>query len=134
MPRTNLKYVFFRFERAPEMFRTAITIALMVLVGMPHGLCFCHYVEAAPACQPATCCEAPQPADDHDDEDCPCQLRETLAPGATPVHVEPDDALALCCSRSDGFDSISPAVAGDSSCLFPPSHGPVPLIPCALRI
>lgn len=96
------------------MIRVPVTALLMVLVALPHGVCFCHFVSAETpheeqhCCQSAACLPA-APADEpcHDDADCSCKLRDVAA--VNPGFSTPDrddhgpgatfqDSLSACYS------------------------------------
>ncbi|MBI3823993.1 MAG: hypothetical protein HY289_15100 [Planctomycetes bacterium] len=112
------------------MLRALLTIVLTSLVALPQGVCFCHYVEAAPACHG----DSSQPSDDHDDADCPCKLREVLAIGPAPAGIEVDGASVLDVPVPDARAVAAAACDRDSSPLCRSADCPFVLIPCALRI
>jgi hypothetical protein len=121
------------------MFRALLTSMLMAIMAMPQGICFCHFVQAAPI-QEARCChETPDvpaaPVDEQDEHDCDCTLRESLALEASSINSSRDltpslDALAQVYQVIHA-DVASVAVSYSSA---RSSNDPIPLILCALRI
>ena len=121
------------------MFRALLSLVLVPILALPHGMCFCHYVEAAPfhvepngdTCEaPATPAESP---DDHD-ADCPCKLREVAADNTATIEVTRNlDLVQLACDVPAAPPSAD--VVGQSGTHhFKADHESRALIPCALRI
>src|SRR5271165_7195870 len=83
------------------MFRALLSILLMALLALPHGMCFCHYFEAPAESQPADFSldeqarPASQPLDDHEHDDCPCCKLRHVACVSSPVAVTDDGAPCL---------------------------------------
>jgi len=130
------------------MLRVPLIAVLALLMALPHGICFCDFLHAAPqhvGCweQPG-CCETQMPevpappADDTDDHDrdCPCKLREVPAVSHAAANAT-ELANATLTMLNDAAPPASfEVVVGDAShsLSFMPFDGTVPLTLRALRI
>ena len=124
------------------MFRVGLTIVLTALLALPHGVCFCEFVQAAPAQEEVRCpCENPltqeaspsEPEEDHE-KDCPCKLREVMAAQQL---AEFDAGHVVLWTDSAGGSSLFTPLPGQS--LKPNLDESavaslVSPIPCALRL
>ena len=125
------------------MFRTCVTAVLMLLVGLPNGICFCHYVQASPVDVEPSCCHAEEdvapsepapPGDDGNDDDCSCKLRQVLSADVSPVEA-PRDPSHVAIVNGAAFDSALSLHTFDRSLHSARTlDTPIPLILCALRI
>jgi cell division septation protein DedD len=140
------------------MLRVLLTPVLIGIVALPHGICFCHFLDAAARhndvnCEKQlpgeSCCETEQPATptksttppadntDDDDANCPCcKLRPVLACGPAPASAERDGAVSLVLllvAHASAESALNIVGQNQSNC-FRTHHGPGPLILCALRI
>jgi hypothetical protein len=121
------------------MFRALLTSMLMAIMAMPQGICFCHFVQAAPIEEVNCCHETPgvpaAPMDDSDDHACDCTLRESLALEASSANPSRDLAPSL-----DALAQVYPITHADVASIATTysaarsSNDPIPLILCALRI
>jgi hypothetical protein len=120
------------------MFRTFLSLVLVPILALPHGMCFCHYIEAAPLPQDPSCTHElpatpPESPDDHD-ADCPCKLREVSTLHAGSIEVVRDLDLVLSVCDAESMPS-TPDVTSHPETSHPrANHEPVALILCALRI
>jgi hypothetical protein len=121
------------------MVRAVLSLVLMPMLALPHGVCFCQFVEAGPTrSEPVRCeCEtpdAPPENPDDDDGDCSCKLREVAVRSTAPFeHINGDD-LALY--AVDGLISVQSTDISGADHIPPFRACPesLPLILCALRI
>ena len=126
------------------MFRRVLTAVLMSFVSLPHGVCFCHVLHAAPTQPEPVCCEAiptesdSQPNDESDEHEknCSCMLSEVPALQRSLSATSEFDKSVWCfllnvesvASKADS--SLDPA----PSERFTSLDEPIPLIVRALRI
>ncbi len=125
------------------MLRLPLTAVLIGIMALPHGICFCHYVEAAPPCLEPVCCESHEttqipPADapeDHD-QDCLCCKRQVPTTSPAPVDAKRDGSFnfATFLAVNDTLTVKANAFSLDCSTPFRLLVEPIPLILCALRI
>lgn len=125
------------------MFRALVTTLLMMLISLPHGVCFCHYLPApAPAAnfpeedQPSPSPDSrPSHEDDDHDRDCPCcKLRPVLTNGVTPFVVHRDDDFTSLLMPEPIYLRAADALSPTQLRHFRHVDEPIPLILCALRI
>jgi hypothetical protein len=140
------------------MLRVLLTPVLIGIVALPHGICFCHFLDAATRhndsyCEKQipgeSCCETEQPAtptksttppaDNPDDEDadCPCcKLRPVLACSPAPASAERDGSVNLVTllAAQESAESALNILGQDQSICIRAYDGLGPLILCALRI
>jgi hypothetical protein len=140
------------------MLRVLLTPVLIGIVALPHGICFCHFLDAAARrndsnCEKQipgeSCCETEQPATptksttpptdhpDEDDADCPCcKLRPVLACSPAPASAERDGSVNLVTLLAihESAESAGNILGQIHSTHFRAYDGPGPLILCALRI
>ena len=122
------------------MFRAFVASILMLLVALPHGVCFCDFVHASShenetACDAGDCTDpAPPPdePDDHDD-DCACKLRDVMALPQERTHIDQDSIPMEAVSLS-GFSATSTIAFSLRRTLEKSLDQPAAPILCALRI
>lgn len=121
------------------MVRLPLTVLLMLLLSLPHGVCFCQILRAEAPRQEAACCEsspaAPAPTEPDDDEgDCSCMLREVSAQQPTAPVIEVSD-LQICIVPDEGIaiKSLQRMLETRSSISFTPFDISIPLAVRALR-
>ena len=124
------------------MFRAPLIAVLTLLVALPHGVCFCDFLHAAPP-RSESCCESQSPqapvdptddADDHE-RDCPCKLREVLAGNPAPATVAVDGvSFGLMSDAFHASTFFAPTADVSRSASFMPFDDARPLILRALRI
>lgn len=125
------------------MLRVWLTSVLMSLIALPHGICFCHYLEASPPPNEPVCCDLQEPAPtppqdlpDDDETNCPCCNRQIPTSSPDPVSAQRDGSANLdTILAMNGFAQIpAPVLDFERSTHFRLFDGPVALILCALRI
>jgi hypothetical protein len=140
------------------MLRVLLTAVLMGIVALPHGICFCHFLDAAARPNDSkceiplpgeSCCETERPATptrsttppadnpNDDDDDCPCcKLRPVLACSPVPASAERDGSVnlvTLLAAQASAELALNILGQNQSICIRA-YDGPGPLILCALRI